>query len=434
MSNLYDKASLLGALLLLAVLIRPAAAQPLPLGAPLLAFDTAAQDRVWLYDVEHDQWRALSPAFGASGDPAPYGAWTRVWGFTADGCRLLLTLSDGGALPDLYTVRLDGRDLRAPLRTADLPAGTWGAWEPQASPDGAHIAMTLIREQIANDGTIAREHRIAWIDAVSAAGSRAATPTLISVSGDEHTPRWSPDGARLVYVSYEERIAGADIYATAAPNPDGTFPPDAPTLREADLWMVDAADPNGTKFRLTDFPIGSVSMPRWSPDGDLLAFVFSPAPNQDLFWMIGAARGASPTQLTRATALALDLTWTPDGSALVAAARDLAGVDENRAWRLPLTAGADTQIAPYFGESSTSETLSGSVGAIPAAAAPRFADYPRFSADGRYLALRSAYGIVLYDHATGAIRALTPPDGDTWGNTPPVWTPAAFAGEESCRS
>jgi len=394
--------------------LAPVSAQSIPLGAPILAFDTAAQDRVLLYDVENDQWRALTPAFGTTGDAAPYGAWTRVWGFTADGCRLLLTMSDGAVPADLYTLRLDGRDLRAPLRYDDLPAGTWGAWEPQAAPDGAKIAMTLIREQVAGAGTTAREHRIAWIDADQADESRAATPTLISVSGDEHTPRWSPDGGRLAYVSYEERAAGADIYSTAVPAPDGVVNPNAARVREADIWMVDAADPDGSKFRLTDFPIGSVSMPRWSPDGDLIAFVFSPAPNQDLFWMIGATRGASPTQLTRATALALDLTWLPDGAALVVAARDIQTVRDNRLWRLPLVAGADADATLYLD------------------AAFHYTDYPRFSPDGRYLALRRAYQMVLIDLTTGDARTLTPTDGAALANTPPVWSPAGFVGEAAC--
>lgn len=367
-----------------------------PLTGLMLAVESAEQDRMALYDVERDFWRVLTwrehPA-------APYGAWVRLWGFSPDGCRLLLTMSDGAAPADLYTARVDGGDLTAPIRYDGLPNGSWGVWEPQWSPDGSKIAMTLIRQQTGADGAAVYEYRIGWIDAD--ASHRSAAPRLISVSGDEHTPRWSPDGAQLAYVSYEQRVPGADIFSTAAPTPQGAA---LPTIREADIWIVGADNPDATKFRLTNFPIGNVTMPRWSPDGDLIGFVFSPAPNQDYFWMIGAARGAAPTQLSGYPAVALDLTWLPDGSGMVAAARGFAGEAQNRLWKIPLTGAAD---APGFLEED-------------AAAYPN-TDYPRYSPDGRWLAFRSAYTLMLMDRETGQARRLDAPGGVSLGNTPPVW-------------
>jgi len=147
-----------------------------------------------------------------------------------------------------------------------------------------------------------------------------------------------------------------------------------------------------------------VTMPRWSPDGDLIGFVFSPAPNLDYFWMIGAARGAAPTQLSVNPSVALDLTWLPDGSGMVAAARGFAGEAQNRLWQIPLTGMAD---APGFLEAD-------------AAGFPN-ADYPRYSPDGRWLAFRSAYALILVDRQAGRARRLEAPGGISLGNTPPVW-------------
>jgi Tol biopolymer transport system component len=49
------------------------------------------------------------------------------------------------------------------------------------------------------------------------------------------------------------------------------------------------------------------------------------------------------------------------------------------------------------------------------------ADYPRYSPDGRWLAFRSAYALILVDRQTGRARRLEAPGGVSLGNTPPVW-------------
>ena len=89
-----------------------------PLTGPLVAVDTAQQDRIVLYDLATMSRRDLS--FGPD--------WHRVWGFSADGCRVLLTLSEGRALGRLYSARLDGSDLRELVQYDDLPpiAGAYG--------------------------------------------------------------------------------------------------------------------------------------------------------------------------------------------------------------------------------------------------------------------------------------------------------------------
>lgn len=366
---------------------------------PALALSPANHDRILLYDVASDTFREID--FGAR--------WHIVWDFSPDGCRILFTLSDDATSPArLYSARLDGSDLRELVQYSELPAAQWSIWEPQWSPEGSKIAFRMTRDREQRDGTFEREHHIAWVEAD---GGEAQ---FYSVTGAEHEPRWSPDGAWLAYISFEERAAGADINATAVPTiepPPGTNPAPPTLLSEADLWLV--SNDGETKFRLTRFDTGSVRNPRWSPDSELISFTYSPSPNNDTFWMISRLEGAIPTQLNFNWALILDTTWLPDSTQILGAARDFRGASENRLWSIPLVGNADENAAPYIPN-------------VPLT----HADYPRFSADGRYLAARSAYALALVDLETGLWRLL---DREALANTPPVWSPPAFQGESDCR-
>jgi len=369
---------------------------------PILATVPAQANSVLLYDLGTDTRRELS-----------FGALTHTfWGFSPDGCRLLVTLSDGAEPARMISASLDGEDVRELVDYTEIPDSGWGVWEPQWSPDGTKIAFTMVRAtrylnvpaRQAEDEPY--EYRIAWIPA------QGGTPTFYSVAGDEHTPQWSPDGAWLAYVGYEKRIAGADPTSTAEPTPQpppGVTPPAMPTVREADLWVVsaDAAE----KYRLTFFTTGSVGMPRWSPDGNLIAFVYSPVGNNDQFWMVGNQPGAIPTQLSFQWSLILDLTWLPDSSAMLAAVRDFGGPSPNRLLTIPLVGLADSGARPYVDDPALT-----------------YADFPRFSPDGRWLALRSEYSLALLDTGTNDWFLLDVAPG----NTPPYWSPAGFEGEHRC--
>jgi Tol biopolymer transport system component len=365
------------------------------LSAPLMAAVPAQQDRITLYDITFDTSRELS--FGPE--------WHNVWGFSQDGCRVLFTLMASNGLARAYSARLDGSDLRELVQYNELPESDWGIWEPQWSPDGSKIAFTMSRDNF--EGEAERQYHIGWVPA------DGGVPVFYSRTGQEHTPLWSPDGAWLIYVSYEERPAGADIYSTAVPTPQGNTQPTVEILlNEADLWLVSAD--GETKYALTNFPTGSVSLPRWSPDGELIGFTYSPSGNNDTQWIISQQQGSLATQLTYNWNLALDMTWSPDSASLLAVLRDFRGISENMLWQIPLIGNGDNTATEYLNRKQWS-----------------FVDYARFNADGTLLAFRTRYSLVVIDTET---REVILADTSHPGNTPPVWTGAAFSGEQNCGS
>lgn len=400
MQNVTKSVLIFGLCLLIVTLIAgaPATAQDtLPMAGPLLAANTVEQDAILLYDLGSDRFRELR-----LDDRRAH----HVWDFSPDGCRVLLTLAEGTLPARLISVRLDGSDPRELVRFDELAAPEWGVWEPDWSPDGddeaGRIAFTMLRGR----GETLTTH-IAWVPGTG------GTPEFYSVTGREFTPQWSPDGRWLAYVSYDERAAGANVFATAVPTPEpppGQTPPPPVLLNEADLWVVSAD--GETKTRLTSFPTGNVSMPRWSPDGDLVGFVYSPSPNNDTLWMIANQAESIPTQLSFQWHLVLDLTWLPDSTAMIGALRDFRQQVANRLWQIPLVGSADELSLEVLSDLNLV-----------------YADYPRYSPDGRWLAVRSAYALALVDLEARTVQNL--PERFV-GNTPTVWSPAGFSGEAAC--
>jgi Tol biopolymer transport system component len=366
------------------MLVRFSHAQAVPvLGARVVGLNVPAQDAILLYDVELNFARRV-----VLGEEAH-----TLWGFSPDGCTLLATLDER-----LVTASLDGSNVRELL-----PVGSGRVYEPSWSPTSDQIAFTWTQGSGEDTKT--------YIALVEAQGG---TPTRLSATSNEATPRWSPDGTQVAYVSYEQRVAGADLFATAIPTTpplDGQVVEPPTLLNEADLWVANTT--TGERTRITNFPTGNVSMPRWSPDGTLLSFVYSPAGNQDLVWIIANQANAIPTQLSFDYTTVLDTTWLPQGTHLIASLMGMQGVGENRLWQLPLDGRAETAAVPYLDSLFLTS-----------------ADYPRFSADGTWFASRTAYALSLVEVAT--LEQVLLDERWALGNTPPVWMPSGYVGENAC--
>lgn len=108
---------------------------------------------------------------------------------------------------------------------------------PAISPDGTCVAYVVVTPDPMGKGY----KRNLWL--VSTNGTH--TPHQITFSGKDNSPRWSPDGKMLAFVSGRGKKSQIYLLPTAVP---------------------------GEARQLTNLPNGA-STPRWSPDGKMLAFL-----------------------------------------------------------------------------------------------------------------------------------------------------------------
>src|SRR5215210_6980163 len=112
---------------------------------------------------------------------------------------------------------------------------------PELSPEGGWVAYTVSLPDVQKD----RPNKDIWMSSWD--GTRNLQ--LTTSKSSEHTPRWSPDGHYLAFLS------------------------DRDDPREFEqVWLLDRA--GGEAARITDLP-GGVSEFTWSPDSKRLAIIAS---------------------------------------------------------------------------------------------------------------------------------------------------------------
>lgn len=156
------------------------------------------------------------------------------------------------------------------------------------SPDGTRIAFTSNR-----DGN-------EEIYLMSAYGSNVQNLTRSPETRDSW-PRWSPDGPRLAFYSWN---------TAEGPN-------------SGEIYVIDVSG-SGTWQRLT-FNAALDADPEWSPDGSRIAFMSERDGNQEIYVM--NADGTGTIRLTNDPGLDGNPTWSADGT-LIAFATTRFGVDD----------------------------------------------------------------------------------------------------------
>jgi acylaminoacyl-peptidase len=229
------------------------------------------------------------------------------------GCLLLLSAAPAAAQD--ATVPSDTAAHFRPIDVFDLEYAS----DPQIAPDGSRIVYTRQSMDIMND----RRNASLWIVHADGSGHRPLTEPGQNAS----SPRWSPSGDRIAYVSSTDE--GAEIFVRWMD-----------TGQTAKLTQLNASpgglawSPDGThlafSMRVQATPTSFASMPpkpegaEWAPPPDVVDQVIYRSDGSGYLdesythLFVLPAEGSAPRQVTHGdynhggTPV-----WTPDGSALL---------------------------------------------------------------------------------------------------------------------
>jgi len=227
--------------------------------------------------------------------------------WTPDSRHLIFASNRSGSF-QLWSITADGDDLRIE------PTNSSSAAEPAMAPSGgwllyveAHVNWNIWREMIGGSSPLAPQR-------------------LISSSGRNYGPRYSPDGHRIAFVS--DRSGNMK------------------------LWGADSEGKDEKQLTHLSAPwLGGIS---WSPEGDQIAFDARPQDHSAIFLI--AAAGGEPRMLEHNAYEERMPSWSSDGKSLY--------FNSNRngslaAWRRSLADGSVQRISPagIFAISASSQGL-----------------------------------------------------------------------------
>lgn len=237
-----------------------------------------------------------------------------------DGRSVAVVLETVDEAANALRRRLVVLEVARPGRRRTIATGTGKLGSPRWSPDGTRLAYLTDRRS--KDGRAQLE--------VRAIDYRARRPLrLTSVASGVSAPAWSPDGEWLAYVAggadragdevpavetdpkrrfvrvrgHRHRMEGTGQVALGDPHPH--------------IWIVPAGAGSADARQVTDGPVDDAE-PAWSPDGRAIAFISDRSADRDRHFggeavhvvkvKSGAVRRLSPEGMTASLPA-----WSPDG-------------------------------------------------------------------------------------------------------------------------
>jgi dipeptidyl aminopeptidase/acylaminoacyl peptidase len=226
--------------------------------------------------------------------------------------------------------------------------------DPQLSPDGSQVAFvaTALSEE--------RDEYLSQIWVVPAAGGEPRRFT--SGPKRDTSPRWSPDGRRLAFVSEREGKKKGQLHVMPADGGEPTRLTDVRHGVKGVAWSPDGTrlafaarvggweEPKDEEERARSKPARVIDVLKYKSNG--VGFVYDRP--QHLF--VVPADGGEARQLTDGDYDDRDPAWSPDGRWLAFAAARHAGRDTDNAadvWRVPADGGEPRRLTATAGPVSS---------------------------------------------------------------------------------
>ncbi|MBI3401566.1 MAG: S9 family peptidase [Acidobacteria bacterium] len=216
---------------------------------------------------------------------------------------------------EIWTVAADGSRPPTLMTTASQSSNS-----PRWSPDGKAIAFISARPA-AGDGNGDTPRAQVWLLSLSGGEPRRVTNLDNGVSGF----LWSPDGTKLVVISRSGPSDNAKspsdvrhyLHANYKFNDSGWFDD-----KKTHIWIADVA--TGRSVQVTSGDDWNDADPQWSPDSRRIAFVsdrtgkaFDESHNTDV-WVVNAdgATGGALTKISDHATGDNSPRWSPDGQTI----------------------------------------------------------------------------------------------------------------------
>ena len=232
---------------------------------------------------------------------------------TYDGTGVSNLAWNPGGTEIVFSSRHAGRS-----RLLKIPVDGSGAaqWIAAAGSDAQYPAFSR------------RLNRLAWtqntgdtdifkFDFKSPAEPSKRLSSLIASTANEVSPRYSPDGKQIAFVSNR---SGSD-----------------------EIWVCDSEGKN--PVRLTSFRGPLAGSPTWSPDGSQILFDCRPEGNADIF-VVNSSGGSQPRRLTTDPAEDIVPSWSGDGRWIYFTSNRSGRL---QIWKMPAEGGEAIQLTVHGG-------------------------------------------------------------------------------------